>query len=175
MDPFQHLSFCLLGKSHSGTHLCVVVTAPHPAPAGASQTTRAAYTGQAVDKQPLEGMFARKTGKMIAASIMMVADCGTQLSTEQFSQLERYANLAGLCFQIHDDILDVTQTEEILGKPAGSDIRNDRSTYPALFGLQAAVDRAAQLLQLANDCLDQIGPDADGLRWLTEYIVSCDH
>jgi len=106
---------------------------------------------------------------------MMAADCGTQLSTEQFSQLERYANLAGLCFQIHDDILDITQTEEILGKPAGSDIRNDRSTYPARFGLQAAVDRAAQLLQLANDCLDQIGPDADGLRWLTEYIVSRDH
>ena len=120
-------------------------------------------------------MFARKTGKMIAASIMLAADCGTQLSTEQFSQLERYANLAGLCFQIHDDILDITQTEEILGKPAGSDIRNDRSTYPARFGLQAAVDRAAQLLQLANDCLDQIGPDADGLRWLTEYIVSRDH
>jgi len=134
-----------------------------------------AYTSKPVDKQALEGMFARKTGKMIGAAIMMAADCGTQLSPHQYAELDRYADLAGLCFQIHDDILDVTQTEEILGKPAGSDIRNDRSTYPARFGLDNAQARAGELLQEANNCLDQLGPGADGLRWLTDYIVSRDH
>jgi len=134
-----------------------------------------AYTGQSVDKQALEGMFARKTGKMIGAAIMMAADCGTRLSPDQYSALERYSNLAGLCFQIHDDILDVTQTEEVLGKPAGSDIRNDRSTYPSRFGLEIAQARAAELLQQGNECLDYLGPEAEGLRWLTDYIVSRDH
>ena len=134
-----------------------------------------AYTGQPVDKQALEGMFDRKTGNMIGAAIMMAADCGTRLNAEQYSELERYSNLAGLCFQIHDDILDITQTAEVLGKPAGSDTRNDRSTYPARFGLEAAQARAAELLQQANECLDRIGPDSEGLRWLTEFIVSRDH
>ena len=134
-----------------------------------------AYTGQPVNQQELEGMFGRKTGKIIGAAIMMSADGGTRLSTDQFSELERYSTLAGLCFQIHDDILDITQTEEVLGKPAGSDTRNDRSTYPARFGLEAAQARAAELLQQANQCLDRIGPDAEGLRWLTDFIVSRDH
>lgn len=134
-----------------------------------------AYSGQPVDRQELEGMFGRKTGEMIAAAIMMAADCGTRLSAEQYSELERYSNLAGLCFQIHDDILDITQTEDILGKPAGSDTRNDRSTFPARFGLEAAQARANELLQQANECLNRIGPDAEGLRWLTDYIVSRDH
>jgi len=134
-----------------------------------------AYSGQPINKQELESMFARKTGKIIGAAIMMSADCGTRLSTEQYAALERYSNLTGLCFQIHDDILDITQAQEVLGKPAGSDIRNDRSTYPARFGLENAQARATELLQDANDCLDQIGPDADGLRWLTEFVVSRDH
>lgn len=134
-----------------------------------------AYTGQAVDKQALEGMFGRKTGKLIGAAIMMSADAGSRFSTNQYTELERYASLAGLCFQIHDDILDITQTEEVLGKPAGSDTRNDRSTYPARFGLDAAQARAGELLQQANNCLDSIGAQADGLRWLTDYIVSRDH
>lgn len=134
-----------------------------------------AYTGQAVDKQALEGMFGRKTGKMIAAAIMMTADSASDVSASTYSALERYSGLAGLCFQIHDDILDVTQTAEVLGKPAGSDTRNDRSSYPARFGLEAAEARAAELLAQSHDCLDQIGADADGLRWLTDFIVSRNH
>lgn len=134
-----------------------------------------AYTGQPVDKNALEAMFTRKTGKLIAASIMMTADCGTNLSTTQYAALERYASLAGLCFQIHDDILDVTQSTEILGKSPGSDVRNDRSTYPARFGLPKARDRAAELLEEARDCLVKIGPRAEGLAWLTDYIVTRDH
>jgi len=120
-------------------------------------------------------MFRRKTGKLIGAAIMMPVDYGTLLSTDQYSALERYSSLAGLCFQIHDDILDITQTAEVLGKPAGSDTRNDRSTYPARFGLESAPARAAELLEESHACLDRIGPDAEGLRWLTNYTVSRDH
>ena len=134
-----------------------------------------AYTGQLVDKQSLEGMFARKTGEMIAAAIMMAADCGTLLSDTSYSDLERYSKLAGLCFQIHDDVLDVTQTDDVLGKPAGSDTRNDRSSYPARFGLEATQTRATELLEESLGCLHRIGPEAEGLIWLTEYIVSRDH
>jgi len=134
-----------------------------------------AYSGQAVDQQALEGMFGRKTGKIIAAAIMMSADCGTALSTDKYAALEQYSGLAGLCFQIHDDILDVTQTAEVLGKPAGSDTRNDRSSYPARFGLAAAEARASELLAQAHSSLDQLGADAEGLRWLTDFIVSRNH
>ena len=134
-----------------------------------------AYTGQAIDKLALEGMFGRKTGKMIGAAIMMAADSATDLSAEKYSALEQYAELAGLCFQIHDDILDVTQTAEVLGKPAGSDTRNDRSTYPARFGLEQAQARASELLKESHSCLDRIGADANGLRWLTDFIVSRNH
>ena len=134
-----------------------------------------AYSGQPVDKNALEAMFTRKTGKLIAASILMTADCGSILSATQYAALERYANLAGLCFQIYDDILDVTQSADILGKPSGSDERNDRSAYPARFGLPKARERASELLNDAHRCLTQIGPAAEGLAWLTDYIVTRKH
>ncbi|MDC0434565.1 polyprenyl synthetase family protein [bacterium] len=134
-----------------------------------------AYTGQLIEKNALESMFTRKTGKLIAASIMMTADCGSNLSTSQYAALERYANLAGLCFQIHDDILDVTQSADVLGKSPGSDVRNDRSAYPARFGLLKARERAAELLGEAQSCLEKIGPGAEGLTWLTDYIVTRNH
>ncbi len=134
-----------------------------------------AYSGQPVDQSTLEAMFNRKTGKLIAASIMMTADCGSSLSAAQYAALERYANLAGLCFQVHDDILDVTQSAEVLGKSPGSDIRNDRSAYPARFGLTKARERAVELLDDAQRCLADIGPQAEGLIWLTNYIGTRNH
>lgn len=134
-----------------------------------------AFTGQAVNHKVLEAMFARKTGQLIAAAIMMPADCSTSLTTAQYTALERYANIAGLCFQIHDDILDITQSAEVLGKTPGSDLRNDRSTYPARFGLPQARERATGLLTEAHSCLSEIGPTAEGLNWLTDYIVNRNH
>ncbi len=135
------------------------------------QSDDIAYSGRDVSQDALEDMFARKTGKLIGASILMPLECATDVSTETKSALHELADIAGICFQIRDDILDVTGTTEELGKPSGSDERNDRTSYPARFGLDAAHQRADALLARAENCFDRLGPGADGLRWVTDFIA----
>ena len=84
----------------------------------------------------------------------------------------RLTRSLGLCFQIRDDVLDVTASTEQLGKPSGSDERNDRTSYPARFGLDAAEARVDALRAEAMSCFDVLGKDAEGLRWLTEVIAT---
>ena len=129
-----------------------------------------AYSGRDIS-QRLRDMFARKTGKLIGASILMPLECASSVSIETRSALNELSDIAGICFQIRDDILDVTGTTEELGKPSGSDERNDRTSYPARFGLDAAHQRADELLAQAENCFDRLGLAADGLRWVTNFIA----
>ena len=130
-----------------------------------------AYSGRKISQKALEDMFARKTGKLIGASILMPLECAPDVAIETRSSLLELADIAGVCFQIRDDILDVTGTTEELGKPSGSDERNDRTSYPARFGLDAACERADTLLAQAEECFARLGPGADGLRWVTNFIA----
>ena len=91
---------------------------------------------------------------------------------EQLLALTRFAELIGLAFQIEDDILDVTSTAEELGKPIGSDEKNNKSTYVSLFGLETARKMADETTKEALACLDSFGEKAEALREIAKLMTN---
>ena len=89
---------------------------------------------------------------------------------EQLLALTRFAELIGLAFQIEDDILDVTGTDEELGKPTGSDEKNHKSTYVTLFGLEGARKMADKTTAEALQCLELFGEKAEPLREIAKMM-----
>ncbi|MGB5540597.1 MAG: polyprenyl synthetase family protein, partial [Gammaproteobacteria bacterium] len=81
------------------------------------------------------------------------------------------AKCIGLAFQIRDDILDVEGETHMLGKHTGMDLQREKSTYPALMGLEAARQRARELHGEAVNSLSGFGERADPLRWISAYII----
>ncbi|MFK7916153.1 MAG: polyprenyl synthetase family protein [Pseudomonadales bacterium] len=104
----------------------------------------------------LEALHAAKTGALITAAVQLGALVGGA-SAEQYVLLTEYAKRVGLAFQIIDDVLDVTETTESLGKPAGSDEAAGKNTYPVLLGLSESRLRAEELLAEALPMLDRAG------------------
>ncbi|TGV31419.1 polyprenyl synthetase family protein, partial [Mesorhizobium sp. M8A.F.Ca.ET.142.01.1.1] len=102
-------------------------------------------TGQQQALPALTRMHALKTGALIRAAVRMGALCG-QAPEPRLAQLDSFADALGLAFQVRDDILDVEASSEQLGKTAGKDQAQDKSTFPALLGMDGA---KAQLHELA--------------------------
>ena len=94
-------------------------------------------TGHAVSKDVLDTIYELKTGALIEAAMMIGAILGGA-SKEEVKTVERIASLVGLAFQVQDDILDVTSTQEELGKPIHSDEKNEKTTYVTLLGIDDA-------------------------------------
>jgi len=130
-----------------------------------------AAEGQRLDEHGLERIHRGKTGALIRASIMMPSELGTS-SPEQRASLDVFASDIGLVFQIRDDLLEVEQDTATLGKHAGSDSGNDKSTYPSTLGVEGARQRAAETQQRAVAALRTLGPSADGLLWLSGFILN---
>ena len=101
------------------------------------QTVDVELTGKPVSEEELDFIYRLKTGALLEASMMIGAVLGGA-DREQTALVERVASDVGLAFQIQDDILDVTSTREALGKPVGSDEKNEKKTYVTLRGLEAA-------------------------------------
>jgi len=120
----------------------------------------------------LEHMFRLKTGKLLWISVMSAAYCAEELSIEQMHSLERFIDALGLAFQIKDDILDIEGDSETIGKPQGSDIANEKATYPSLFGMDVAKARTHELLEEALESIEFLGDKGDTLRWIGRYIVN---
>ncbi len=131
-----------------------------------------AAVGQDLTVTQLETMHVHKTGALIRASVQLGALCHSGLKDPEFELLSRYAHCIGLAFQIKDDILDVEVDTEILGKPQGSDMAQNKPTYPKLLGLGGAKQEAQRMHDAAMDALRDFGPSADGLRWIADYIIS---
>ncbi len=121
----------------------------------------------------LQKMHMAKTGALFLAAIRSGAILGNA-TDEQLQALSVYAEKFGLAFQITDDILDVTGTTEQIGKPAGSDERNHKSTYVTLTSLAEAQQLARTTADEAKASLQGFGPEADFLRELVEYLVTRD-
>jgi geranylgeranyl diphosphate synthase type II len=115
-----------------------------------------------------------KTAALLTTSIKLGGMC-VGASPEQVRALHTFGWDTGLAFQIIDDILDVTQTTEKLGKSAGKDLTSEKSTYPALLGLQASRDEAHRLTNEAMQALDVFGDKADALRQLAEHLLNRDY
>ncbi|WP_320823317.1 farnesyl diphosphate synthase [Reinekea sp.] len=124
----------------------------------------------------LEKLHALKTGALIQAALQLGVLCQSPLSGTLLSAFERYGRALGLAFQITDDILDVTASTEVLGKPQGSDLAADKATYVSLLGLPGAQQQAVQQHQLALGALAEVGMDAQTLLGqLATYVIQRDH
>ena len=130
-----------------------------------------AAEGQRLDEGGLERIHRGKTGALIRASIMMPSELGN-LSGEQRANLDVFASDIGLVFQIRDDLLEVEQDTATLGKNAGSDSGNDKSTYPSTLGIEGARRRAAETHAARRRRAAHAGQRSDGLSWLSEFILN---
>jgi geranylgeranyl diphosphate synthase type II len=92
-------------------------------------------------------------------------------SLEQIQRLRDFGMNIGLSFQIVDDVLDVTQTSEQLGKTAGKDTATEKATYPALFGIEASLKKADELVAQASAALDSFGERAAIMREIAHFLV----
>lgn len=124
--------------------------------------------------EELEYMHEHKTGKILQASILSGAILA-KASEEQREHLRKFAFHLGLAFQIRDDILDIEGSEELLGKPVGSDVTNHKSTYPALLTIQGAKDKLSEQIQLAHSSLAATNLPTTILGELTDLIANRNH
>ena len=116
-------------------------------------------------------MHRAKTGAMLSVSVELGLLAGGQPSADLAEAMLRYGRAIGLAFQVVDDILDVTADSATLGKTAGKDQAQDKPTYVSLLGLEGARALAADLHAQAHACLQALGPRADRLRMLADFIV----
>ena len=133
-----------------------------------------ASVGQALDERALSDMHRRKTGALLQTSVLMGAACG-DVTEPVWQALADYGAAVGLAFQVVDDILDVTQASETLGKTAGKDAAADKPTYVSLWGLDGARAQAKQLLAESLAALERSGlADTAALRALAHMVVDRD-
>ncbi|NIA08871.1 MAG: polyprenyl synthetase family protein [Nitrospiraceae bacterium] len=137
------------------------------------QTVDILMEGQSVDPETLSFMHSCKTGALIQASVEMGGLLG-QGNNEDIDHLKRYGSYLGLAFQVIDDLLDVEGDQELIGKPVGSDDKNQKATYPALFGIKETKKKAQELLEKALSELRVFGETADPLRAIARYVVERD-
>lgn len=126
--------------------------------------------GKAIDATTLEYIHRSKTGALIRACVR-VGGIIAGVSETQLEQLDQYSQRIGLAFQIADDILDVTQTSEQLGKTAGKDVAAAKATYPAVHGLEASEIRARELVREAVEILSDTGGDTRILEAIAHFII----
>ena len=126
--------------------------------------------GQKIDMGTLQQLHMGKTGALFHAAIRSGAMLAGA-SEEELAALTTYADKFGLAFQITDDILDVTGDEALIGKPVGSDERNDKSTYVTLTSLEEARKLAEETVAEAVAALAPLGEKAGFLRELVEYLL----
>jgi farnesyl diphosphate synthase len=133
-----------------------------------------ANVGRALDESELQDMHRRKTGALLQASVLMGAACG-DCPPAAWDALTCYGAALGLAFQVVDDILDVTQDSEVLGKTAGKDADQNKPTYVSVLGLDGAHERASTLYRHAHDALAASGlTDTDWLAELARRVVERD-
>jgi len=134
-----------------------------------------ASVGRTLDERTLRDMHRRKTGVLLQASVLMGAACGRP-SAAAAAALADYGAAIGLAFQVVDDILDVTQASEVLGKTAGKDADQNKPTFVSLLGLAAAQAHANALRDQAHAALARSGlAQAACLACLADKVVERDN
>ena len=127
--------------------------------------------GRALSVPELEFMHIRKTGAIIRAAALLGARCGGGLDPKALGQLDQFAKLIGLAFQVVDDLLDAESSTATLGKTAGKDARRGKPTYVSAIGVVRARELAGELRSNALDALAGFGERALRLRQLADFII----
>jgi len=126
--------------------------------------------GQTPEPALLERIHRAKTGALLRASVRMGATYAGA-DDDQLEALSLFGEHAGLAFQIVDDLLDVEQPSEALGKTAGKDAAQHKITFPAVYGLERSHQMAEEQRQLAHSALAMFGERARRLREMADLIV----
>lgn len=176
-DALQPLAFRVIVESEYLSHsekcalVGIVATACGSLGMTGGQSIDLASEGRRLSLDELQQMHGLKTGALLRACIVGCCDLTSKLDARQMQSLATFAEHIGLAFQIRDDILDVEGETEIIGKPAGSDQRRDKATWPALFGLEESRKRCAELIHESLQLLSTFGESASILRGLARYVV----
>ena len=118
-----------------------------------------------------ENLVTRRTAAALITASLVSGGLYAGATDSQASKLRAFGLGIGLAFQIVDDILDVTQTSEQLGKTAGKDTASEKATYPALFGIEASTRKADALVSAAFAELESFGEKAEPLKQLARFLV----
>lgn len=177
-DALQSLAFHVLGDYRLADDLKTQLEMVKLLAAAAG--SRGMAGGQAIDLESvgkhlavpeLEFMHIHKTGALIRASALLGARCGSVLAERELGQLDLFAKLIGLAFQVVDDVLDAEGSTATLGKTAGKDAKAGKPTYVSAIGVARARELAQELRHNALDALSGFGERALRLRQLADFIV----
>jgi len=176
-DALQSLAFSVLADMPASAEIRIVLVAELAGATGAwgmcgGQAMDMAAMGKTLALDELERLHSLKTGALIRAAVRMGALGAGASSAVVVEALDTFSQALGLAFQIRDDILDVEGDERQLGKTAGKDEAQGKSTYPALLGLAAARARLVALQDSMQVALEPFGPGADALRLLAQYAIA---
>lgn len=126
--------------------------------------------GQPITRAGLRSIHDNKTAAMLIASVRLGA-MSANATAKQLGAMSAFGAALGLAFQVIDDILDVTQTSEKLGKSAGKDVAAQKATYPAVIGLEKSRREAQRLTREAHEALAGLGSKAETLRVLANHLL----
>jgi len=177
-DALQTLAFQLLAEhriaDQPATQLEMVkllaVAAGSRGMAGGQQIDLES-TGKTLALPELEFMHIHKTGAIIRAAVLLGAACGKPLAEAERAKLDHYAKALGLAFQVVDDLLDAEASTATLGKTAGKDSRQGKSTYVSLLGTHRTRELAQELGGQAQAALEGLGSRARRLSSLADFVV----
>lgn len=130
--------------------------------------------GKRIDRTQLRFIHENKTAALITTSLRLGA-MSANTNDKQLAAITEFGRALGLAFQVIDDILDVTQTTEKLGKSAGKDVAAKKATYPAVIGLTKSRTEAQRLTRKAHAALTSFGGDAERLHSLASYLLQRDY
>jgi len=173
-DLMSALAFELLSEKlkpeEAGRIVHELATATNNMIAGQVYDTLPQFGDDVPPLERLQTIHRNKTGALIRCACRMGVIVGGA-DAAQLNAVTRHAEAIGLMFQVVDDVLDVTQTSEHLGKTAGKDEQQGKLTYPALIGLEASRDEIGRLHDEAIAALDGFGAAAEPLRQLCRYMA----
>ena len=126
--------------------------------------------GRRLTRAEVRSIHENKTAALLTTSVRLGA-MSANATAKQLAAITAFGRALGLAFQVIDDILDVTQTSEKLGKSAGKDLAAQKATYPAVIGLEKSRTEARRLTRRAHSALESLGEDARVLRALADYLL----
>ncbi|MBK6630170.1 MAG: polyprenyl synthetase family protein [Betaproteobacteria bacterium] len=129
-------------------------------------------TGRQLARAELEFMHVHKTGALIRAAILLGAQCGSPMPDDEMARLDHFAKRVGLLFQVVDDILDADASTATLGKTAGKDAAQGKTTYASVMGLTEARELADTLRSEARQAIEAFGERGRRLHELAHFIVT---
>jgi len=173
-DALQTLAFEVVARTPAGepaAQITLLAKASGASGMAGGQAIDLATVGDMLALNELEHLHALKTGALIRAAVRLGAGCGRPMRADENDALDRYSSAIGLGFQIVDDVLDVEGTALSLGKTAGKDAVQRKTTYASLLGLSAARERIQTLRADAHAALGGLAT-ARRLIELADWISS---